>query len=271
MCKLTMATVKRRNRMRDQDGKNPCEEVIPSEDANMPPKKVVRKNPVIPVPVVEAMDVCLIRFGSWTPTDIYPVVFQSNCILFSFNPERDHCAQVRLEAKDITLCQYNLKSEIPTIFLYTTPMFAMVFRERLKMVKGSGIYFDPTSRVESEKRIIVRPLNDLSHYQAAKILQAFRGMAACNNMSKSVLFEELDNVAINSLLVISKPPENMFRSSRVRQQSVSNASPHAAITKSPLQSSLIVIVDPKTLKITKVQRMSADGIKKRLPMMVKWC
>ncbi|XP_072041495.1 uncharacterized protein [Amphiura filiformis] len=233
MCKLTMATVKRRNRMRDQDGKNPCEEVIPSEDANMPPKKVVRKNPVIPVPVVEAMDVCLIRFGSWTPTDIYPVVFQSNCILFSFNPERDHCAQVRLEAKDITLCQYNLKSEIPTIFLYTTPMFAMVFRERLKMVKGSGIYFDPTSR--------------------------------------GVLFEELDNVAINSLLVISKPPENMFRSSRVRQQSVSNASPHAAITKSPLQSSLIVIVDPKTLKITKVQRMSADGIKKRLPMMVKWC
>ena len=99
-----------------QEGNTPAELApltLTPEAPNAPPKKVVKMNPTatatetslpaveasessmeqetgpeqipLKVPVVEQMQVCLIRFGSWTPTVIHPVTFQSNCVMFSFN------------------------------------------------------------------------------------------------------------------------------------------------------------------------------------------
>ncbi|XP_072043350.1 uncharacterized protein [Amphiura filiformis] len=178
---------------------------IPAEISIEPEQEQAMKLDPSVVRVVLSMDVSMIRLGSWTPTVIKPIVFQSNCIMFSFNGSpaaRDKCSQLRLDAKDITLCQYNLKKGMPTLFLYTTPKFAMVARRRLKIVKGRGPFFDPGSEAESEKRVIIRPLSDPDHNHTSKILEAFDGMAACTKRRKSALLEELDEEAVHRLLEV---------------------------------------------------------------------
>ena len=70
-----------------------------------------------------------------------------NDAFYLFTAAQDHCSNLRLEAKDITLCQFNLKESLPTIFFYTTPRFAMVAREKLKMSQdGEGPFFNPGSK-----------------------------------------------------------------------------------------------------------------------------
>ncbi len=81
------------------------------------------------------------------------------------------------------------------------------------------------------------------------------------------LFEELDRDNVNRLLVISKPPEHILSSThtyelhrpRLRQPSVQLCSTPPTVGKTSQNNKTIVTLDPRTLKITSVERGSKDA------------
>ncbi|XP_075233178.1 uncharacterized protein LOC142331278 isoform X3 [Lycorma delicatula] len=108
--------------------------------------------------------------------------------------------KVRIPYSQIVKVLANYGRGLPVFFIYTTPLMGSKIRDVLNMISEDGFYYDPASKVETQKRIILLP-NKLSS------MEKFKFKAILNNFFDKNMYEELSSKEANDILVRALPKE----------------------------------------------------------------
>ncbi|XP_075233482.1 uncharacterized protein LOC142331448 isoform X2 [Lycorma delicatula] len=151
---------------------------------------------------VEHVTCRTVRIGSYKVVPSDQVVLTSQFVDISVPSIEDSSKsiKVRIPYSQIVKVLAHYGRGLPVFFIYTTPLMGSKIRDVLKMISKDGFYYDPASKVETQKRITLLP-ERLSDTAKCKI------KAILSNFFDKNMYEELCSKEANDILVRASPKE----------------------------------------------------------------